>query len=66
MALARDAKLLAERGWSIDSLEAFDLFPHTHHIEAVASAADVGRGPHGCPVARVLASDRGAEKRQVG
>ena len=37
VALARDAKLLAERGWSIDSLEAFDLFPHTHHIEAVAA-----------------------------
>lgn len=37
VALARDAKLLAERGWSVDSLEAFDLFPHTHHVEAVAS-----------------------------
>ncbi|WP_347756226.1 TRAM domain-containing protein [Agrococcus sp. ProA11] len=37
VALARDAKLLGERGWNIDSLEAFDLFPHTHHIEAVAA-----------------------------
>ncbi|MGC5076955.1 class I SAM-dependent RNA methyltransferase [Agrococcus sp. DT81.2] len=37
VALARDAKLLAEAGWQVDSLEAFDLFPHTHHIEAVAS-----------------------------
>ena len=37
VALARDAKLLAERGWAVDSLEAFDLFPHTHHVEAVAS-----------------------------
>ncbi|WP_083587177.1 class I SAM-dependent RNA methyltransferase [Agrococcus sp. Marseille-P2731] len=37
VALARDAKLLGERGWSIDSLEAFDLFPHTHHVEAVAA-----------------------------
>ncbi|SDR82557.1 class I SAM-dependent RNA methyltransferase [Agrococcus carbonis] len=37
VALARDAKLLGERGWEIESLEAFDLFPHTHHIEAVAS-----------------------------
>ncbi|WP_405217555.1 class I SAM-dependent RNA methyltransferase [Agrococcus sp. Ld7] len=37
VALARDAKLLGERGWSIGSLEAFDLFPHTHHIEAVAA-----------------------------
>lgn len=37
VALARDAKLLGERGWQIDSLEAFDLFPHTHHVEAVAA-----------------------------
>ena len=37
VALARDAKLLGEAGWQVDSLEAFDLFPHTHHIEAVAS-----------------------------
>ena len=37
VALARDAKLLGEAGWQVDSLEAFDLFPHTHHLEAVAS-----------------------------
>ncbi|GEK80728.1 class I SAM-dependent RNA methyltransferase [Agrococcus baldri] len=37
VALARDAKLLGERGWQLDTLEAFDLFPHTHHVEAVAS-----------------------------
>lgn len=37
VALARDAKLLGEAGWQVDSLEAFDLFPHTHHVEAVAS-----------------------------
>lgn len=37
VALARDAKLLAVGGWQLESLEAFDLFPHTHHIEAVAS-----------------------------
>ena len=37
VALARDAKLLGERGWEIASLEAFDLFPHTHHVEAMAS-----------------------------
>ncbi len=37
VALARDAKLLAEAGWQLDALEAFDLFPMTHHVEAVAS-----------------------------
>ena len=31
------AKLLGEAGWQVESLEAFDLFPHTHHVEAVAS-----------------------------
>ncbi|WP_306232616.1 class I SAM-dependent RNA methyltransferase [Agrococcus beijingensis] len=37
VALARDAKLLGEAGWEPTSIEAFDLFPHTHHVEAVAS-----------------------------
>lgn len=37
VALARDAKLLVDAGWEVESLEAFDLFPHTHHMEAVAS-----------------------------
>jgi tRNA/tmRNA/rRNA uracil-C5-methylase (TrmA/RlmC/RlmD family) len=34
--LARDIGLLAERGWSLDSLRAFDAFPMTHHMECVA------------------------------
>lgn len=36
VALARDVGLFAERGYRIDALEAHDLFPHTHHLEAVA------------------------------
>lgn len=36
VALARDVGLLRERGYELDSLEAFDLFPNTHHVEAVA------------------------------
>ena len=34
--LARDAKLLAAAGYSLVSIEAFDLFPNTPHVEAIA------------------------------
>ena len=34
--LARDSRYLADRGYQLDRLEAFDLFPMTHHIECVA------------------------------
>lgn len=36
VALARDVALFGERGYALRSLRAFDLFPHTHHVEAVA------------------------------
>ena len=36
VALARDAGLLRERGYELQALRAFDLFPNTHHVEAVA------------------------------
>ncbi|WP_278866179.1 hypothetical protein [Varibaculum cambriense] len=34
-ALARDLKVAVSRGYQIASLQAFDLFPHTHHVETV-------------------------------
>jgi tRNA/tmRNA/rRNA uracil-C5-methylase (TrmA/RlmC/RlmD family) len=37
VALARDTGLLAQSGYELRSLRAFDLFPNTHHVEAVAS-----------------------------
>src|SRR5690554_3927854 len=37
VALARDLGLLQERGYQLTRLRAFDLFPHTHHVEAVAT-----------------------------
>lgn len=37
VALARDLKPLIAGGYELVSLRAFDLFPHTHHVEAVAS-----------------------------
>jgi tRNA/tmRNA/rRNA uracil-C5-methylase (TrmA/RlmC/RlmD family) len=36
-ALARDVGLLAEAGYRLDRLRAFDLFPMTHHVECVAT-----------------------------
>lgn len=35
-ALARDVALFAEQGYELAELEAFDAFPMTHHIEAIA------------------------------
>lgn len=37
VALARDLALFGERGYRLSGIRAFDLFPHTHHVEAVAS-----------------------------
>jgi len=37
VALARDLGLFAERGYELTALRAFDLFPNTHHVEAVAT-----------------------------
>ena len=36
VALSRDIGLFRERGYELDGLRAFDLFPNTHHVEAVA------------------------------
>ena len=36
VAFARDAALLAAQGYALESLRAFDLFPSTHHVEAVS------------------------------
>ncbi|MFL6060734.1 MAG: class I SAM-dependent RNA methyltransferase [Marmoricola sp.] len=35
-ALARDLAYFAERGFKLEALRAFDLFPMTHHVECVA------------------------------
>ena len=36
VALSRDIGLLAAEGYELRALRAFDLFPHTHHIESIA------------------------------
>ncbi|WP_288815690.1 class I SAM-dependent RNA methyltransferase [uncultured Varibaculum sp.] len=40
-ALARDLKVAVSHGYRIASLQAYDLFPHTHHFETVAVASRV-------------------------
>lgn len=37
IALARDLKEFLAGGYELRDLKAFDLFPHTHHVEAIAS-----------------------------
>jgi tRNA/tmRNA/rRNA uracil-C5-methylase (TrmA/RlmC/RlmD family) len=37
VALARDVALFAAHGYALARLRAFDLFPNTHHVEAVAT-----------------------------
>jgi tRNA/tmRNA/rRNA uracil-C5-methylase (TrmA/RlmC/RlmD family) len=37
VAFARDVSLLAPRGYSLTRIQAFDLFPNTHHVEAVGT-----------------------------
>ena len=34
--LGRDARLLVEAGYQLEYTEVLDLFPHTHHVEAVS------------------------------
>lgn len=44
-ALARDLRTFAEQGYHCDGLEAFDMFPMTHHVECVVSLRpNDGRG----------------------
>lgn len=37
VAFARDVAILAAHGYELTGLRAFDLFPHTHHVEAVGA-----------------------------
>jgi tRNA/tmRNA/rRNA uracil-C5-methylase (TrmA/RlmC/RlmD family) len=37
VALARDTALLHDAGWDLLEAQGFDLFPMTHHVEAIAT-----------------------------
>ncbi len=41
VAFSRDVGYFAELGWRLERLRAFDLFPHTHHLEAVGTLVPV-------------------------
>ncbi len=41
-ALARDAAELASKGYAPEALQIFDLFPQTHHVEAIMAFARAG------------------------
>ncbi|MES2170722.1 MAG: TRAM domain-containing protein [Actinomycetota bacterium] len=41
VALSRDLALFAKHGYELTRLRAFDLFPNTHHVEAVATLVSV-------------------------
>jgi tRNA/tmRNA/rRNA uracil-C5-methylase (TrmA/RlmC/RlmD family) len=43
VAFARDVAFFGEQGYALTGLRAFDLFPNTHHVEAVGTLTRVGR-----------------------
>ena len=42
--LARDLRALADGGYTLDSVAAFDMFPQTHHVETVAHLSSASPG----------------------
>ncbi|ALE05567.1 SAM-dependent methyltransferase [Arthrobacter sp. ERGS1:01] len=42
-AFARDVSYFAAAGWTVSKLRAFDLYPHTHHVETVALLTPAAR-----------------------
>jgi 23S rRNA (uracil1939-C5)-methyltransferase len=38
--LARDCKRLIEGGFTVESIQPFDLFPHTYHVECVVMLSE--------------------------
>lgn len=45
VALGRDAGLLDQSGYEMVHLEAWDLFPHTHHLETIATFLRTSEAP---------------------
>ncbi|WP_442915403.1 hypothetical protein [Marinobacter sp. OP 3.4] len=43
VALARDLRTFRDHGYDTARVEAIDLFPHSHHVEAVAVLTAEGR-----------------------
>ena len=51
-AMARDLASFVDRGWQIDSLTPYDMFPNTPHIETVAELSPPGGVPEGADAGR--------------
>jgi tRNA/tmRNA/rRNA uracil-C5-methylase (TrmA/RlmC/RlmD family) len=45
VALARDVAFASAAGYRLSKLTALDMFPHTHHVEAVATLVREGHAP---------------------
>ena len=58
-ALARDTAYLADLGYRLDGLRAFDAFPMTHHVECVARFVPGLTTQPGC-------RSRGSARRGIG
>jgi tRNA/tmRNA/rRNA uracil-C5-methylase (TrmA/RlmC/RlmD family) len=43
-AFARDVQYFAAAGYTLEKLRAFDLYPHTHHVETVALLTPAAKG----------------------
>ena len=43
--LARDLGMMLKHGYQLDSLELFDFFPQTYHIESLARLSLTGQEP---------------------
>ena len=55
------SRVIAEFGWRLDTLRAFDAFPMTHHVECVAALTrGEGRSASPAPALRALL---GAQRR---
>jgi len=48
VALARDVATFRDAGYDLRAVDSYDLFPNSHHVEAVATfvRSDGSRGPH--------------------
>ncbi len=51
-ALARDLAILADQGWTVRELTAYDMFPQTAHVEVLAILDPPSAAPEGRPAPR--------------
>ena len=42
--LARDVRVLVDKGYTIDAIQPYDMFPHTYHIETIVKLTKTAQG----------------------